>query len=479
MPRMQQRNRIRDATELVTHSLSGRLLLLTLAYVLITEVLIFVPAIGRYHRTLLDEHVKSAELAVLPFTEPAGNDASPALRSQLLLRADADAVALKRKERRDFYLIGNMPPRIDRVIDLRNDTLFTEIGNAIDCITNGSNRALRISAPTQIKDTEAIDIILRETQVRADLVTYARNIALLALLISIATALLVFASLYVTLVRPMRRFTRAMIAFRENPEDASRIVAASSRRDEIGIAERELAGMQRDLYGSLQQKTRLAALGVAVAKIQHDLRNILTNAQLASDRLTAIDDPVVKRLAPRLVASLDRAVSLATSTLRYGRAEEREPARRHLALAPIAEEAGQSAIDAARSEGISLAISIDPALQIDADSEQLFRILLNLVRNAVEALAARGRGGRIEISAARQDGRTILEVSDDGPGIPESVRERLFQPFAGTSRPGGSGLGLAIARDLARAHGGDIELVSTAESGTVFRVLIPDSNTAP
>src|SRR5678816_3284344 len=122
MPRMQQRNRIRDATELVTHSLSGRLLLLTLAYVLITEVLIFVPAIGRYHRTLLDEHVKSAELAVLPFTEPAGNDASPALRSQLLLRADADAVALKRKERRDFYLIGNMPPRIDRVIDLQNQT---------------------------------------------------------------------------------------------------------------------------------------------------------------------------------------------------------------------------------------------------------------------------------------------------------------------------------------------------------------------
>jgi signal transduction histidine kinase len=478
MPRMQQRNRLRDATELVTRSLSGRLLLLTLAYVLITEVLIFVPAIGRYHRTLLDEHVKSAELAVLPFTEPAGNDASPALRAQLLLRADADAVALKRKERRDFYLTGNMPARIDRVIDLTKDSLFAEIGNAVDCIVNGGDRSLRVAAPTQIKNTEAIDIILRETQIHADLVAYARNIALLALLISIATALLVFASLYVTLVRPMRRFTRAMIAFRENPEDASRIVAASPRRDEIGIAERELAGMQRDLYGSLQQKTRLAALGVAVAKIQHDLRNILSNAQLASDRLAAIDDPVVKRLAPRLVASLDRAVSLATSTLRYGRAEEREPARARLLLAPIAEEAGQSAIDAARSDGISLSLDIVPAVQIDADPEQLFRILLNLVRNAVEALAARGRGGRVEISAKRQGDRTILDVSDDGPGIPESVRERLFQPFAGTSRPGGSGLGLAIARDLARAHGGDIELVSTGENGTRFRVTIPDSTVA-
>jgi signal transduction histidine kinase len=474
MLRMQQRSTFRDATELVTRSLSGRLLLLTLAYVLITEILIFVPAIGLYHRRLLDDHVKSAELAVLPFTEPAGNDASPALRGQLLLRADADAVALKRKERRDFYLTGNMPAKIDRVIELQNVSLFAEIGNAIDCIVNGGNRALRISSPTEIRNTQAIDIILRETQVHADLVSYARNIALLALLISIATALLVFMSLYVTLVRPMRRFTRAMIAFRQNPEDASRIVAASSRRDEIGIAERELAGMQRDLYGSLQQKTRLAGLGVAVAKIQHDLRNILANAQLASDRLAAVDDPVVKRLAPRLVASLDRAVSLATSILRYGRTEEREPQRARVALAPIAEEAAQSAIDAARADGVALTSDIDPALEIDADPEQLFRILLNLSRNAVEALTARGRG-RIVISAVRRGGVTALEISDDGPGIPESVRERLFQPFAGTSRPGGSGLGLAIARDLARAHGGDIELLSTGEGGTVFRVTIPDS----
>ncbi len=471
---MQKRNLLRDASELVTHSLSGRLLLLTLVYVLVTEILIFVPAIGRYHKNLLDDHVKAAELAVLPFTEPTGDDASAGLRRQLLLRAGADAVALKRQDKREFYLTGNLSTEVPKTIDLTRDSLFGEIGNAVDCIVNGGDRPLRIYAPTEIRNTEAIDIFLRETQIHADLVSYAQNIALLALLISFATALLVFVSLYVTLVRPMRRFTRAMIAFRENPEDASRIVAPSPRRDEIGIAERELAGMQRDLYASLQQKNRLAALGVAVAKIQHDLRNILANAQLASDRLATVDDPVVKRLAPRIVASLDRAVSLATSTLRYGRAEEREPARALVPLAPIVEEAGQSAIDAARSDGISLAVLIDPALAIDADPEHLFRIVLNLSRNAVEALAVRGRGGRIEISAARLPARVTLDVGDDGPGIPESVRERLFQPFAGTSRPGGSGLGLVIARDLARAHGGDIELVSTGESGTVFRVTIPD-----
>jgi signal transduction histidine kinase len=470
--RAMEGNRLRAGLRLVTHSLSGRLLLLTLAYVLITEVLIFVPAIGRYHRNLLDDHIKSAELAVLPFSESSGANAPPEIQKELLARADAAAVALKRKDVRNFYLVGKEVPKVDLTIDLQKDSLLSEIGNAIDCIVNGGNRGLHIVAWTQIKDTEAIDIFLRETQIRADLIGYARNIAALALLISLATALLVFASLYVVVVRPIRQLTRGMITFHENPEDPSRIITPSDRRDEIGIAERELAVMQRDLYGSLQQKNRLAALGVAVAKIQHDLKNILANAQLASDRLAAVDDPVVQRLAPRLVASLDRAVSLATSTLRFGRAEEREPARMLVPLLPILEEAAQSAVDTAKADNISLRIDVDPEVRIDADTEQLFRIALNLTRNAVDALTP--RGSKIEIAASRAAGRVTFDISDDGPGIPEQVRARLFQPFASTARAGGSGLGLAIARDLARAHGGDIDLVSTSDTGTTFRVTIPD-----
>ncbi|HEY1706820.1 MAG TPA: HAMP domain-containing sensor histidine kinase [Rhizomicrobium sp.] len=470
---MEGRSDIQGASRLVTRSLSGRLLLLTLLYVLVTEVLIFVPAIGRYHTSLLLDHVKSAELAVLPFTESSGKDVSPALRQQLLLRAGADAVALKRADVRDFYLVNALPAKIDRTLDLTNDTLLTEVANALDCIVYGGDRALRITAPTQITGAQAIDVILGERQIHADLMTYARDIGALALLISIATALLVFASLYFTLVRPMRRLTRAMVSFRANPEDPSRIVVPSARRDEIGLAERELSGMQRDLYASLQQKTRLAALGVAVAKIQHDLKNILANAQLASDRLAGVDDPVVQRMAPRLVASLDRAITLATGILRYGRAEEREPARAMVPLLPIVEEAVQFAIDAVKSENLTLTINIDPALQIDADPEQLFRIVLNLIRNAVETLSGYDKGS-VDIGAGRGGGRVIVTIDDDGPGIPEQVRARLFQPFSGSSRPGGSGLGLAIARDLARAHGGDIEVVETDATGTRFRVIIPD-----
>jgi signal transduction histidine kinase len=272
----------------------------------------------------------------------------------------------------------------------------------------------------------------------------------------------------------MTRLMRAMVDFRENPEDPSRIARASGRKDEIGRAESELAIMQGELYGFLQQKARLAALGSAVAKIQHDLRNILSSAQLASDRLAKVDDPVVQRLAPRLVASLDRAVALASNTLRYGRADEHPPVRRALPLAPVVEEA----IEANRSgeateQALAFAIKIDAAIEIDADPEQLYRIVLNLVRNAAQALSDR-TDGAIAISARRAYRQVEIDIEDNGPGIPDSVREHLFQPFSGSSRPGGSGLGLAIARDLARAHGGDVTLVSTAASGTVFRITIPD-----
>ena len=122
----------------------------------------------------------------------------------------------------------------------------------------------------------------------------------------------------------------------------------------------------------------------SIAKIQHDLRNILSSAQIASDRLTTIDDPVVKRVTPRLVGALDRAVSLATNTLRYGKAEERTPQRSRLALAPLIEEAAASALP--ETGVVVFENRVPPQLEVDADSEQLFRVILNLLSNAREAL---------------------------------------------------------------------------------------------
>ncbi len=460
-----------DAWGLVAHSLSGRLLLLTLFFVMITEAVIFFPTIARYHRSLLEDHIESAEIAILPFTEAGGEQLSANLRRELLMRAGASAVMLKRPEQRELFLVTRMPPAIDATIDLRDDSLLGEIAQAFGSLVQGGNRVLHVIAPTRIRGAETIEVIVGEKPIRAALVAYAWRIFQLALLISAVTAILVFVSLYVVLVRPMRHFTRAMIAFRDNPEDASRIISTSKRRDEIGIAERELGAMQRDITGFLQQKARLAALGAAVARIQHDLRNMLASAQLASDRLAAVDDPVVQRLAPRLMTSLNHAVALATKTLRYGRADESPPQRESVSLRAVAEEAGEAALAIAEDKRITLDNAVANDLRVDADPEQLYRILLNILRNAAEAVES---GGSIAVGAERNGTRVLIDITDNGAGVPDAVVQQLFRPFASAARPGGTGLGLAIARDLARAHGGDVVLVETGPNGTRFRVEIPD-----
>ena len=449
----------------VAHSLSGRLLLLTILYALASEVLIFVPAIGLYHRELLDDHILSAELAILPFTEPGGRSLSGDLQRELLKHANADAVLLRRTDQRELFLVNGMPSRIDTTIDLTADAFMAATIHGLDCLLFGGTRTLHVIAPTQIKGAQSIGIVLGEMSIRAALLTYAWRVVAAALFISAVTAALLFASLHFFLVRPMRRITLAMVAFRENPEDASRIQAASHRTDEIGLAERELAAMQRNLNSLLRQKARLAGLGAAVARIQHDLRNILATAQLASDRLSASEDPAVKRL----VTAIGHAVALATTTLKYGRAEEPPPQRTKIALRRLVDEAAGAAFEVG---SVCFDNRIDNGLEVDADREQLFRTILNLIRNAAEALAA--CGGTIAVSAARHGGRVEIDVVDNGPGVPPAVLGRLFQPFVSAARAGGSGLGLAIARDLARSHGGEVSLVCTGETGSTFRIVIPD-----
>ncbi|HEX4533864.1 MAG TPA: HAMP domain-containing sensor histidine kinase [Rhizomicrobium sp.] len=469
------RAQIGNAWKLVAHSLSGRLLLLTLLYVLLIQALIFVPSVARYYQSLLAARVESAEIAILPFTEVGKEQLSAKLRSQLLLRAGATAVMLRRSEQREIFLSDVIPTHIDRTVDLRTASLWSDMVNALDSVLNGGHRILRITSATRILGAQAVEVILDEAPLRANLMDYVWRALGLAVFISLVAAVLVFISLYLVLVRPMRRITTAMVSFREDPENPRRIVAPSSRHDEIGLAERELAVMQREIYTSLQQKTRLAALGTAVAKIQHDLRNILSSAQLASDRLSTIDDPVVQRLAPRLVTSIDHAVALATNTLRYGRADEHPPERTLAFLAPVLDEAVEAALDSAPADRpVTIEKHVDPALQIDADREQLFRIALNVLRNGVEAVSSHRADGVLIVSATRKGSRVIVTIADNGPGISQAMAPRLFQPFATGNRTGGSGLGLAIARDLARAHGGDLTLVRTGAGGTEFAIEIPD-----
>jgi signal transduction histidine kinase len=274
----------------------------------------------------------------------------------------------------------------------------------------------------------------------------------------------------------MRRITGAMIRFRQDPEDAKRVIAPSGRSDEVGRAESELAAMQRELAETLQQKARLAALGLAVSKINHDLRNILATAHLISDRLAAVSDPTVQRFAPKLIASLDRAIALCSDTIRYGRAREAPPQRASIGLAALAEQAAESA-GLAGHDGIEWINTVDPSLKVDADPDQFFRVLMNLMRNSVQALESSPHShadrDSVRLSARRDGAVVTIEICDTGPGVPPKARENLFTAFKGSARAGGSGLGLAITAEIVRGHGGTIRLLDQA-LGAAFQIVLPD-----
>jgi signal transduction histidine kinase len=266
------------------------------------------------------------------------------------------------------------------------------------------------------------------------------------------------------------------VAFGQSPEDPARIVEPSTRGDEIGVAERELAEMQRELAGTLQHKNRLASLGLAVSKINHDLRNLLSPAQLLSDRLAHLGDPSVRKLGSKLMATLDRAIAYCEQTLAYGKAQEPPPQRREVDIAQLLDEV-RDTLDLEDGAKIGWVPSVERGLIADADPDQLLRVLINLVSNSVQALTARAPNDpsrdQIRIIARREGSVVILQVSDTGPGLPDRARAHLFEAFQGAARRGGTGLGLVIAAELIRAHGGDIRLLE-GTIGASFRIVIPD-----
>jgi signal transduction histidine kinase len=288
--------------------------------------------------------------------------------------------------------------------------------------------------------------------------------------------MLLFFALHYLLVRPMWRITENMIAFRADPENPSRIIAETGRQDEIGTAEEELASMQRKLASMLHQQSRLAALGLAVSKINHDLRNLLASAQLFSDQLSTSPDPKVQRFAPKLMRALERAIAFCQSTLSYGGAQEALPERKTIEVEPLIEEVHE-ALGLGLDVPIRWIVAVERGLTVEADHDQLFRVLVNLARNAMQALETRGARDpardQIRITGRREGSVAVIEVSDTGPGVLEKAQAHLFQAFQGSARSGGTGLGLAIAAELVRAHGGEIRLVP-GTIGATFSISIPD-----
>ncbi|MDP4021501.1 HAMP domain-containing sensor histidine kinase [Methylobacterium sp. NEAU 140] len=454
--------------------LSGRLFLVTVAFVAVAEVLIYVPAVANYRVEWMEDRLAAAQVAALVLDGREGEGREPvsgALESRLLAGVNARAIAVRGAGAQRLLAIDPVPDTVADTVDLRTVTAWGAIRGAWRTLVAPVHEPIRVVGQGG-PGFDRVEILLDEAPLRTAMVDYALRLLVSSLIIAASAAGLVFVVLQVLIVRPVRRLATSITAFADAPEDAERIIVPSRRSDEIGQAEVALARMQRGLADQLRQKRRLAELGLAVSKISHELRNLLTGAQLLGDRLEGTADPTVQRVAPRLVDTIARAVRFCEGTLAYGRATEPDPRRARVPLAPLFADLPDIAALAARP----VAVRVEAGdLAVTADPEQLSRALANLVRNAVQALdGAAGEAPEVRVTAGRDGpGRVTILVSDNGPGLPPRARENLFAPFQGSMRSGGTGLGLPIAAELIGINGGTLGLDAT-EAGTRFRIVLPE-----
>lgn len=455
-------------------TLSGRFLLLTLVFVLLAEVLILVPSIARFREEYILTRLERAQIASLALLASDGA-ITDKLAEELLATAGVFNVVLRRDEVRELVLSSPVPGPVVGVYDLRTTPLTDLLRHGIMALFAEDDTVIRVIGDPVQEAGLLLEVTMATGPMRDALWQYAGRILSLSLIITLATAALLFFSVQRLIVAPIRRVVASMAAYAKAPEDARRIIAPHARVTELREAEEALHNMQEALTQALRQKERLAQLGGAVARISHDLRNILATATLVADRIESSSDPAVTRAAPKLLNSLNRAVNLCESTLAFGRAEEPPPRLAQFALRPLVEELVETEQETGTQapQPVEFLVDVPPTLMLRADTEQVFRVLSNLVRNARQAIEATGQPGSIEISAQDLDDGTAIRVIDTGPGLPKRARENLFAAFQGGARKGGTGLGLVIAAELVRGHGGLLELVHTGEQGTEFRIWLP------
>ncbi len=456
------------------NTLSGRFLILTTIFVMLAEILIFAPSVARFREDYLLARLERAQIASLALL--ADDMISEELEYELLKNAEVYNVVLRRDSVRQLVLAAPVPQPIEQTFDLRNAPAPILIRDAMRRLLNPQPEVIRVMGAPVREAGLLIEVTMDTNPLRAAMIDYGIRILILSAVISVITAILLFVAVRILLVVPIKGVVDYMQRYAAAPEDARQIIVPRSSVTELREAEDALRQLQTELTQALRQKDRLAQLGSAVSKISHDLRNILTSAQLFTDRIEGSEDPLVTRLAPKLVNSITRAVNLCENTLAFGKAEEPAPRLQMLALYGLVEDVVDSEKLATEGLAIDIRDDIPPSLTVRADPEQLYRVIGNLVRNARQAILATGTHGTITVTAREDSTSWMIDVADTGPGLPAKAQEHLFTPFQGGVSKGGTGLGLAISYELIRGHGGDLKLADTGPQGTTFCICLPKAD---
>jgi signal transduction histidine kinase len=455
--------------------LSVKLIATIIFVILAVAVVVYLPLLANFRANWLAERLRVGVVAARVIDAvPDVMDLPKMLTDRLLQSAGATAIVYRRDGKSQLIELDNVPmPRVAVTADLRTGDPLDSIRAAIETMLVGGDRTVRIVGDGNGASDSLVEVLMSEAPLRDQMLIYSRNILLLSLIVALITAVVIYGLLNGMLIRPIRRLTANLVAYRQAPENASLIMKPTGRKDEIGIVEKELAAMESDIFSMLRQRRHLADLGLAVAKINHDLRNTLTSAQLLSDQVANVADPKVQRLAPRLVHTLDKAIGFAQSVLDYGRESATPPRPVPVDLHALIDEAAFDAGLVAHPE-IAVRNAVPDAIAVKVDPDQMARVFVNLLRNAREALEGTGKPDDPTVSVDFvETGDTIkISVSDNGPGLPPRARENLFIAFEGSARSGGTGLGLAIARELIEAHGGSLGFVDQP-AGARFDINLP------
>ena len=463
--------------------LSVKLIATITLVILAVEVAIYLPSAGNYRQSWLDDRLRIGIVAARVLDAvPDVMNLPTMLTDNLLRSAGAIAIVYRRDGQAQLIELDEQPmPREAITVDMRQTDYMTLVTGALDTLTHGGDRTLRILGNSDGADADAqVEVLIEEQPLHDDLISYSWNIVLVSLLVAVLTAVVLYLLVSRLLIAPIQRLTANMVAYRMAPENAALIISPTKRKDEIGIVENELAAMENDIFSMLRQRRHLADLGLAVAKINHDLRNTLTSAQMLSDQVVALDDPKIQRLAPRLVHSIDKAVAFAQTVLDYGRQSGTPPKPVPVDLRALVDE---SAIDAGLRSHPSIVFdnAVPDDMTVKVDPEQLARVLINLMKNAREALEGAGdktAEPKVAAAFARTTDSFTISIADNGPGLPPRARDNLFVAFEGSAKAGGTGLGLAIARELVAAHGGALAYVPL-DPGTRFDISLPAATLIP
>ncbi len=455
--------------------LSVKIIMTIVIVILAVEVVIYLPSAAGYRTSWLDDRLRVGVVAARVLDAvPDAMNLPRMLTDRLLTSAGAQAIVYRHEGQSQLIELENAEtPREAVTVDMRIRDPATQILGTLDTLFFGGDRTIRIVGEEIGQQERIIEILMSEAPLKAGLLGYSRNLLLLSLILAVITSAVLYVLVSRILIAPIQRLTANMVGYRQAPENAALIVTPTPRRDEIGIMEQELAAMETDIFSMLRQRRHLADLGLAVAKINHDLRNTLTSAQLLSDQVATLDDPKVQRLAPRLVQSMDRAVAFAQSVLDYGRQNVTPPRPVPVDLHVLLDEAAFDAGLVAHPQ-IRFVNEVPDAVSISVDPDQFARIFVNLLKNAREAFEANPNtvSPTLEVAIAETAEALTISIVDNGPGLPPRARENLFVAFEGSARAGGTGLGLAIARELTEAHGGKLTYVPQ-ERGTRFEVTLP------